>query len=82
METHSALIYSAESSISLLACDPFPHLSCFKVHGEVNPTFHTQSTNTETISGGGECVFIHEELMEIEQKGAYLGGQSSLLQGW
>lgn len=42
VETHSGL-YSAESSVSLLACDPFPHLSCFKVHGEINPTFHTQS---------------------------------------
>lgn len=43
METHSGLLYSAESSVSLLACDPFPHLSCFKVHAEINLTFHTQS---------------------------------------
>lgn len=42
METHSSLICSAESSISLLACDPYSHLSCFKIHDEINLTFHTQ----------------------------------------
>lgn len=75
-------MYSAESSISLLSCDPFPDLSCFKGHDETNPTFHTQSRNTETISGGGECILIHKEHIEIKQKGVYLGGQSSMLQGW
>lgn len=38
--------------------------------------------NTETISGGGGCILIPKEHMETEQRGVYLAGQSSVLQGW
>lgn len=58
------------------------HISCFRVHDKIKPTFQTLSMNTETVSGGCECILIHIEHTGIEQKGVYLAGQSSVLHDW